>query len=76
MAKKRIFTLDYFQKQGSIGGKLGGVKCWEGVSAEERSERAKKAVAARKWHPGKPKEEPEPPAETPAPPSPAKRKKS
>ncbi len=80
MAKKRTFTLDFFQKQGAIGGKVGGVKCWEGVSAAERSERAKKAVAARKWHPVKPKEDEEPPAPAPAPkkrkPAPRKNKNS
>jgi hypothetical protein len=40
-------VLEYFKKQGSKGGKLGGSKAWANVSPEERSERAKKAVAAR-----------------------------
>ncbi len=40
-------VLEYFKKQGSIGGKLGGSKAWENQTAEERSERAKRAVAAR-----------------------------
>jgi hypothetical protein len=40
-------VLEFFKKQGSLGGKTGGKKRWEGVSAEERSEHARKAVRAR-----------------------------
>jgi hypothetical protein len=40
-------VLAFFKQQGSIGGKLGGSKAWENLTPEERSERAKKAVAAR-----------------------------
>jgi hypothetical protein len=40
-------VLAFFKKQGSIGGKLGGSKAWENLTAEERTDRAKKAVAAR-----------------------------
>jgi hypothetical protein len=41
---------EYFRKQGAIGGKMGGGISWGKLTAEERSERARKAVAARKWH--------------------------
>jgi hypothetical protein len=40
-------VLEYFRRQGSKGGKIGGSKAWENLTAEERSARAKKAVAAR-----------------------------
>lgn len=40
-------VLEFFKKQGAKGGKLGGSKAWEGLTPEERSARAKKAVAAR-----------------------------
>jgi len=40
-------VLEYFKRQGSKGGKLGGSKAWENLSPEERSARAKRAVAAR-----------------------------
>jgi len=32
---------------GRLGGKIGGVRRWEGVSAADRSAHAKRAVAAR-----------------------------
>jgi hypothetical protein len=53
MAKKKdkVLTLEFFRKQGSLGGKIGGVKASENMTAEERKARAMKAVAARKWHP-------------------------
>lgn len=37
----------FFQETGRQGGKLGGKLRWAGVSADERSAHAKKAVAAR-----------------------------
>jgi hypothetical protein len=37
----------FFQETGRQGGKLGGKMRWAGVSAEERSAHAKRAVAAR-----------------------------
>jgi hypothetical protein len=40
-------VLEYFKRQGSKGGKIGGSKAWENLSPKERSARAKKAVAAR-----------------------------
>ena len=53
MARKRLPSeiLEWFRKQGSKGGKLGGSaggkRSLETMTAEERSERARKAVAAR-----------------------------
>ena len=57
MAKKRLpaEVLEYFKKQGSIGGKLGGAmggriggkRALETMTPEQRSERARVAVAAR-----------------------------
>jgi hypothetical protein len=49
MAKKQLppEVLEYFKKQGAKGGKLGGSKAWENLTPEERSARAKNAVAAR-----------------------------
>jgi hypothetical protein len=52
MARKRrkklvVFTKEYFQQQGRKGGKTGGKLRWEGVSAEDRSAHAKRAVAIR-----------------------------
>ena len=38
---------DFFVKQGSLGGKIGGKKRMSGLTAEQRSELARKAVAAR-----------------------------
>jgi hypothetical protein len=40
-------ALEFFKKQGAKGGRLGGSKAWENLTAEERSARAKRAVAAR-----------------------------
>jgi hypothetical protein len=40
-------VLEFFKKQGSRGGKLGGSKAWANLTPEERSTRAKNAVAAR-----------------------------
>ena len=53
MAKKeeQVLTLEFFRQHGARGGKLGGKKSSENMTPEQRSERAKKAVAARKWHP-------------------------
>jgi len=53
MKAKQELTLEFFKKQGARGGKMGGALAWAGLTAEQRSERAKKAVAARKWHPVK-----------------------
>jgi hypothetical protein len=38
---------EYFRDQGREGGKAGGKRRWEGVSAAERTAHAKRAVAAR-----------------------------
>lgn len=38
---------DFFVKQGSRGGKIGGKKRMGGLTPEQRSELARKAVAAR-----------------------------
>ena len=38
---------DFFVKQGSRGGKIGGKKRMDGLTPEQRSELASKAVAAR-----------------------------
>jgi hypothetical protein len=44
-------VLEYFRKQGAkggrIGGKLGGKRSLETMTPEQRSDRARKAVAAR-----------------------------
>jgi len=40
-------VLEYFRKQGAKGGKIGGKRSLETMTAKERSERARKAVAAR-----------------------------
>jgi hypothetical protein len=51
MAKKEL-TREFFQKEGARGGKLGGPKGGktraENLTAEIRSELAKKAAAARR----------------------------
>jgi hypothetical protein len=53
MATKKLppDVLEFFRKQGSRGGKLGGSlggkKAAEGMTPEQRSERARKAVAVR-----------------------------
>jgi hypothetical protein len=40
-------VLEYFRKQGAKGGKIGGKRSLETMTPKERSERARKAVAAR-----------------------------
>jgi hypothetical protein len=40
-------ALDYFKKQGRKGGKIGGKIAADNMTAEQRRERALKAVAAR-----------------------------
>lgn len=50
MAKKKKLppdVLEYFRKQGAKGGKIGGKRSMETMTAEERSARARKASAAR-----------------------------
>jgi hypothetical protein len=38
---------EFFKKQGAIGGKIGGKRSLETMTPEQRSERARNAVAAR-----------------------------
>ena len=38
---------EFFRKQGAKGGKIGGKRSLETMTPEQRSERARKAVAAR-----------------------------
>jgi hypothetical protein len=40
-------VLEFFKKQGARGGKIGGKRSLETMTPEERTERARKAVAAR-----------------------------
>ena len=53
MAKEKLppEVLEYFRKEGAkggrIGGKIGGKRSLETMTAEQRSERARKAVGAR-----------------------------
>ena len=48
MAKKLpAEALEFFRKQGSKGGKIGGRRAAESMTPEQRVERARKAVAAR-----------------------------
>lgn len=53
MAKKKLppDVLEYFRKQGAkggkVGGKIGGKRSLETMTPEQRTERARKAVAAR-----------------------------
>jgi hypothetical protein len=54
---------EFFRKQGKIGGKKGGALSWANMTPEEKTARAKKAVAARKWHAVKPVEEKKPAAD-------------
>jgi hypothetical protein len=56
--KNKELSLEFFQKQGAIGGAIGGKRAWANMTPEERTERAKKMVAARKWHPVKPPAKP------------------
>jgi hypothetical protein len=39
--------LEFFKRQGAKGGKIGGKRSLETMTPEQRSERARKAVAAR-----------------------------
>jgi hypothetical protein len=49
MAKKRLppAVLKFFREQGAKGGRIGGKKAAESMTPEQRTERARKAVAAR-----------------------------
>ena len=49
MATKKLppEVLEYFRKQGAKGGKIGGKRSLETMTPAQRSERARKAVAAR-----------------------------
>ena len=49
MGRKKLppEILEFFRKQGKRGGKIGGKMAAASMTAEERSERARKAVAAR-----------------------------
>lgn len=49
MAKKKLppGVLEYLKKQGAKGGKIGGKRSLETMTPEQRTERARKAVAAR-----------------------------
>jgi hypothetical protein len=40
-------VLEFFKKQGAKGGKIGGKRSLETMTPEQRSQRARKAVAAR-----------------------------
>ena len=40
-------VLEFFRKQGAKGGKIGGKRSLETMTPEQRSDRARKAVAAR-----------------------------
>lgn len=80
MSSKKEFTREFFQKQGSKGGAVGGPVSWQrrpGETIEQwekrKSDRAREAVAKRKWHAVKPKEEESPPPIEVSPP-PAKRR--
>ena len=41
----------FFQEHGRRGGVLGGKKASANMTSDQRIARAKKAAAARKWHP-------------------------
>jgi hypothetical protein len=49
MAKTKLSleTLEFFRKHGKKGGKIGGKKRMDGLTAEQKTALAKKAVAAR-----------------------------
>jgi len=48
MAKKLpAEVLEFFRRQGAKGGRIGGKRSLETMTPEQRSERARKAVAAR-----------------------------
>jgi hypothetical protein len=55
MAKKKLSpeTLEYFRKQGRIGGKMSGAARMAKLTPEQRSALAKKASLAR-WKKAKP----------------------
>jgi hypothetical protein len=40
-------VLEFFRRQGAKGGRIGGKRSLETMTPEQRSERARKAVAAR-----------------------------
>ena len=40
-------VMEFFRRQGAKGGRIGGKRSLETMTPEERSERARKAVAAR-----------------------------
>ena len=40
-------VMEFFRKQGAKGGKIGGKRCLETMTPEQRSARARKAVATR-----------------------------
>jgi hypothetical protein len=40
-------VLEFFKRKGAKGGKIGGKRSLETMTPEQRSERARKAVAAR-----------------------------
>ena len=40
-------VLEFFRKKGAKGGKIGGKRCLETMTPEQRSDRARNAVAAR-----------------------------
>jgi hypothetical protein len=50
MRKKltETLSLDFFKRQGKIGGLKGGALSWAGLTPEERSKRAKQAASTRK----------------------------
>ena len=50
LAKKRLppEVLEFFRETGRRGGKIGGKRSLETMTPEQRTERAKKASAARK----------------------------
>ena len=49
MATKKLppDVLEYFRQKGAEGGRIGGKRSLETMTPEQRSERARKAVAAR-----------------------------
>jgi len=42
-----VYTEEFFRKQGSIGGKIGGRILSDSLSPKERKEKAQKAIKAR-----------------------------
>ncbi len=45
--EKKTFSLHFFRQQGSLGGQIGGSRSSAKLTPAERSEKAKKMVAAR-----------------------------